>query len=419
MSKYLILTPIGFCLTDFLSPKAVEWIKFSGSNQEIAEAYYQAIEQGKIDLLLNSGYESIDKIIIDQKVLYDFLKNTEWKNIISLEDEKNTFDLRTSILELYSEEEKNLIYQISKTYASFVVQRHSEARDVYIAQAIHAVDDITKTINLFGNRLSEWYGIHFPELVQTTADIPQLFRLIEQIGLRGNFTSVNLNDLSEKKQTRLIEQAENSLGVDLELEDYIPMKNLSSQGLELVRTRTSLEKYIEATARNIMPNVCALVGPLIASRLLAYAGSLLNLAKLPASTIQLLGAEKALFRHLKTGEKPPKHGIIFQSASIHTAPYHQRGKIARALAGKISIAARIDYFTGEDQSSNLERELQKRTEDIAKKYPKPPIRVKKETRPDKMDRKRKRDRNRKRFDKRTGKSRPPKRKKYFKEKRDK
>jgi nucleolar protein 56 len=130
-----------------------------------------------------------------------------------------------------------------------------------------------------------------------------------------------------------------------------------------------------------MPNVCALVGPLIASRLLAYSGSLLNLAKLPSSTVQLLGAEKALFRHLKSGEKPPKHGIIFQSAAIHTAPYHQRGKIARALAGKLSIAARIDYFTGENQTSKLESDFKKRVEDIAKKYPKPPIRPKKPIKP--------------------------------------
>ena len=380
MTKYLILTPIGFCTTDYNNPETVDWVKFEGNNSEIAEKYYTIIENADLE----SHKEDLSKnksITTDQRFLYDELNERKWITNLEIKDEKNTYNVRNKIYSLLSNEEKKKIDQISKIYANFVVQRHSEARDVFIGQAIHAVDDQTKVINLFSNRLSEYYGPHFPELVQNTTDIGQLFKFIDQIGLRQNFNEKTLSDLTERKRNRIIEISQNSLGVELEEEDLRPMQTLARQGLELIKTRADLEKYIEISAGNIMPNTCALVGPLIAARLLAYAGSLFQLAKLPASTIQLLGAEKALFRHLKSGERPPKHGIIFQAAAIHTAPYHQRGKIARALAGKLSIASRVDYFTGEDKTSMLEIDLKKRIEDIAKKYPKPPVRSKKERKP--------------------------------------
>jgi nucleolar protein 56 len=380
MTKYLLLTPIGFCLTETDNPEKNNWIKFEGSHSEIADIYYDIVDNLKVesykDLL---GRE--ESLVTDQKFLFEMLKEKDWIKTIDLDTAKNNYELRNVIYSKFSDKEKEDTDSISKIYSSLIVQRHTESRDVFIGQSIHAVDDITKTINLFSNRINEWYGLHFPELIQTTSDIPQLFKFIEQIGDRDQFDSEKLLDITEKKRKRIIELSENSLGVEIGIEDLAPIQTLARQGLDLIKTRGDLEKYIEITATNIMPNVCALVGPLIASRLLAYSGSLLNLAKLPASTVQLLGAEKALFRHLKSGEKPPKHGIIFQSAAIHTAPYHQRGKIARALAGKLSIAARIDYFTGENQTSKLESEFKKRVEDIEKKYPKPPIRPKKPLKP--------------------------------------
>jgi nucleolar protein 56 len=110
---------------------------------------------------------------------------------------------------------------------------------------------------------------------------------------------------------------------------------------------------------------------MIGARLLSLAGGLEELSRLPASTVQVLGAEKALFRALKTGANPPKHGIIFQHPLIHRASWWQRGKVARVLAGKLSIATRIDAYSGEYQADELKYTLDKRIEDIKKKYPKP------------------------------------------------
>jgi len=118
----------------------------------------------------------------------------------------------------------------------------------------------------------------------------------------------------------------------------------------------------------------SLVGPMLSARLISIAGGLENLAKMPASTVQVLGAEKALFRSLKTGARPPKHGVIFQYGAIHQSPRWQRGKIARALSGKLSIAARLDYFGGEFKGEVLRGQLEKKIKEISEKYGAPPAR---------------------------------------------
>ena len=408
MTYYLIVTPLGLCYTEFPEPNSLNWLKFRGDDQEIAEIYFQLLNESKIDLF--NELDDTKPYLTDQKFLFELVRNNFSSFQIDLKSPLECQRCHEFIFQSLSLEEKEKLDDISKLYANLVVQRHSEAQDVYIGQAIHAIDDITKTINLFGNRLSEWYGLHFPEVVQTTSDIAQLFKFITQIGERKNFTEKTLADLSKNKRERLINHAQNSLGVEISEQDLRPMQTLAQQGLDLVRTKRELEKYIETATKDIMPNVVALVGPLIAARLLAYSGSLMNLAKMPASTIQLLGAEKALFRHLKTGDNPPKHGIIFQSAAIHTAPFHQRGKIARALAGKISIAARIDYFSGENQATKLANEFKQRTDEIAKKFPKPPVRKKQPSKGKKPRKPRKKYSGDRKKDKRTPKSRQKKKK---------
>lgn len=124
--------------------------------------------------------------------------------------------------------------------------------------------------------------------------------------------------------------------------------------------------------REVAPNVTELVGPTLGARLLSLAGSLEELSKMPASTIQVLGAEKALFRALKSGSRPPKHGIIFQYPAIHVSPRWQRGKIARALAAKLAIASRIDAYSGRFVGTQLVEQVNKRIEEIKTKYAQPP-----------------------------------------------
>jgi nucleolar protein 56 len=141
----------------------------------------------------------------------------------------------------------------------------------------------------------------------------------------------------------------------------------------MYQLRENLEKYMDSTMAEVAPNIKCLLGSLLGARLIAVTGGLTNLAKRPASTIQVLGAEKALFRSLKTGSRPPKHGMIFQHTLLHDAKRWQRGKIARALAGKVAIAARVDAFGGRNIGDELKTGLDIRIEEIRLKYDQPPI----------------------------------------------
>jgi nucleolar protein 56 len=268
------------------------------------------------------------------------------------------------------------------------LRRAAEKRDLLAVQAIRAIDDIDRTINLYVARLREWYSLHFPELDELVREHLDYARIVHELGHRSNITVENLKKLgfSEEKARKIADAAAKSMGADLSDFDIEYIRTLAGIILDLYKLRETLGEYIEAVMKEVAPNITALVGPKLGARLLSLAGGLENLAKLPASTIQVLGAEKALFRALRTGGKPPKHGVIFQYPAIHRSPRWQRGKIARALAAKLAIAAKVDYFTGRFIGDKLKEELEKRIEEIKKLYAKPPAR-KREEKPPRMRRK--------------------------------
>jgi nucleolar protein 56 len=249
-----------------------------------------------------------------------------------------------------------------------------EKRDLLVAQAVQSVDDLDKALNVFMSRLREWFGLHYPELDRLLDKHETYARLVVNLGTRENFTAENLEKegLPTKKAQSIATVAAASMGADLADDDLAQIQNLCRNVLELYGVRNSLEKYVDSVMEEVAPNVKTVGGSLLGARLMALSGGLLNLAKLPASTIQVLGAEKALFRSLKTKASPPKHGIIFQHPLIHDGKRWQRGKIARALAGKLSIAARVDAFKGEFMGDRLKADLDKRIEEIRERYENPP-----------------------------------------------
>ncbi|MET1101755.1 MAG: C/D box methylation guide ribonucleoprotein complex aNOP56 subunit [Pyrodictiaceae archaeon] len=278
------------------------------------------------------------------------------------------------------------------------LRREAEKRDLLAAQAIRAIDDIDKTTNLFAARLREWYSLHFPELDDLVREHEDYVRIVHELGHRDNITKDALVKLgfSEDKAEKIAEAARKSIGADYPDFDIYPMQRLAKITLDLYALRRDLTEYIAQVMKEVAPNVTALVGPLLGARLISLAGSLEELAFLPASTIQVLGAEKALFRALRTGGKPPKHGVIFQYPDIHRSPRWQRGKIARALAAKLAIAAKVDYFTGRFIGDKLKEILKKRIEEIKKLYPKPPKREKAKPAERKAERPKKKERGRRR-----------------------
>ena len=238
-------------------------------------------------------------------------------------------------------------------------------------------------MNLFVARLREWYSLHFPELNELVRDHENYVRIVSELGHRNNITREALMELgfSEEKSAKIAEAAKASIGADLSDFDIEALRSFARIALDMYRLRRSLTQYIEQIMKEVAPNITALVGPLLGARLISLAGGLEKLARMPASTIQVLGAEKALFRALRTGGKPPKHGIIFQYPYIHKSPKWQRGKIARALAAKLAIAAKVDAFTGRYIGDQLKKELENRIQEIKRIYAKPPKRKREEKRP--------------------------------------
>lgn len=276
----------------------------------------------------------------------------------------------------HAAELRDLTHKVSMELAKTRVKKAVEKRDLVVVHAIQTIDDLDKAVNLFMSRIREWFGLHFPELSRLVEKHETYVRLVINLGQRENFTSENLQKegLPKTKAENIAKAAIASMGADLAETDLNQIQTICNNTLELYKARQTLENYLNTTMEEVAPNIQALAGPLLGARLLAISGGLNSLAKMPASTIQVLGAEKALFRALKTGTRPPKHGIIFQHALIHDAKRWQRGKLARALAGKLAIAARTDAFSSKYRGDYLKADLESRTEEIHDKYEKPPIR---------------------------------------------
>ena len=264
---------------------------------------------------------------------------------------------------------ESFVRDITVELAKAAVGVAATKRDMHAIQAIRGIDDLDKTLNLFATRIREWYGLHFPELDKMIDKHEAYVRIVAEVGPRSGLTEQALTQLGVPQGlTRSIASAAaSSMGGDILEEDLQWLRKFCEYWLDCYQLREKAERYAEAVMGAVAPNVSSLVGPLLGARLLSYAGGLENLAKLPASTIQVLGAEKALFRSFKTGARPPKHGIIFQHQSIHLSPRSQRGKISRALSGKLAIAARLDQYGGRFMGDDLRLSFEKRVKSIGKK----------------------------------------------------
>jgi nucleolar protein 56 len=324
---------------------------------------------------------------VDDKIFNVLVKNKykaklveEPKIIIFLQKKAKEYLIKEK--KLSEEEYYNLLRSFSTEITKIRIKEEQQRRDKIIIQIIEGIDELNKTINILVGRLVEWYGLYFPELYNILKDNERFVDLIIKEPNRFNINEEILTKLgySEKVSEKIIEASIKSAGADFDEKDLNAIRNFAEKIKHLYEENRRLEKYLDELMKEIAPNLESIAGATIGARLIAKSGGLKELANLPASTIQVLGAEKALFKHLKYGTKPPKHGILFQHPLVHSAPKWQRGKIARLLANKISIAARADYFSQKDIRDILRRDIDKRVEMIKKLYAEPPkIKKKKKT----------------------------------------
>uniref|UniRef100_W5KKZ3 Nucleolar protein 56 n=1 Tax=Astyanax mexicanus TaxID=7994 RepID=W5KKZ3_ASTMX len=239
---------------------------------------------------------------------------------------------------------------LGHSYSRAKVKFNVNRADNMIIQSIALLDQLDKDINTFSMRVREWYGYHFPELIKIVSDNATYCRLAKLIGNRKELSEESLESLEEvtmdgAKAQAILEASRSSMGMDISPIDLINIESFSSRVVSLSAYRQELQEYLRSKMGQVAPNLAALIGEVVGARLISHAGSLTNLAKYPASTVQILGAEKALFRALKTRGNTPKYGLIFHSTFIGRAAAKNKGRISRYLANKCTIASRIDCFS--------------------------------------------------------------------------
>ncbi|MEM5792928.1 MAG: C/D box methylation guide ribonucleoprotein complex aNOP56 subunit [Candidatus Aenigmatarchaeota archaeon] len=294
----------------------------------------------------------------DVKKIVDYLENPE-ENIKKIEEElkKKGFEIERSIgvknfrkifKDLgYSDIKLNqLLTEIGIEFSRRKIKQNVK-KDKLIIQVVSAIDELDKSINIFIERLREWYGLHYPELEKNIDKHEKFVRIVAEYGSRDKIK----DDIKISKD---------SMGIDISEIDEEIMKEYAKNIRDLYKLREHMEKYVERSMKEIAPNLSEVATPLLAAKLISLSGGLEKMAKMPSSTIQLIGAEKALFRYLRGRGQSPKHGIIYTHPEIQKVPQDKRGKIARILASKISIAVKMDYYGGGDTSERLKEELDKK-----------------------------------------------------------
>lgn len=244
---------------------------------------------------------------------------------------------------------------LSHSLGRYKLKFSADKVDTMVIQAVGLLDELDKEINTYAMRVKEWYGWHFPELQALTSDNVKYAKMVLQCGIRTNFKNKDLSNIleDEMQEAEIKEAAELSMGTEVADVDMIHIQSLADQVLSMTEYRSQLFEYLKNRMNAIAPNLTILVGELVGARLISHAGSLMNLAKQPASTVQILGAEKALFRALKTKHDTPKYGLIYHASLIGQAAPKHKGKISRVLAAKASLAIRVDALT-DDTTEELD-----------------------------------------------------------------
>ncbi|MCW3983116.1 MAG: C/D box methylation guide ribonucleoprotein complex aNOP56 subunit [Candidatus Bathyarchaeota archaeon] len=385
MKVYIIQFPFGVAAFNE-NNQLVEKALFPKKAMQAAKSLLRT-EQGKlsdqitslITLLKNGGYETF--VFANANLAQEAQRRLKVTSEVAKPAESAALNARMSEIALESGFAASLVEldswnrNVSMELSKLRIKGATGKRDLIVSQGIQTLDSLDQTVNLFMGRLREWYGVYFPELDRLIEKHETYARLVMNIGDRENFTVETLEaENIPKERTELVAKAaEASMGADIAESDLAQVQALAKDVLAFYNLRKSMEDYVDRTMEEVAPNVRAVAGALLGARMISMAGGLQNLAMRPASTIQVLGAEKALFRSLKTGARPPKHGLIFQHTLLHDAKRWQRGKIARVIAGKLAIAARADAF-GEKHyiGDQLKEEINKRIEEIREKYKEPP-----------------------------------------------
>ncbi|ORY60041.1 ribosome biogenesis protein [Pseudomassariella vexata] len=332
-------------------------VKFEDSAQALGE--YTSLTEGKVTPMLQQLLDEIkdeskkSSLAVADPKLGAAINVLPQLNITPVSD-SSTNDLfraiKTYLPELFPDLEGdylgNMALALSHSISRHKLKFSPDKVDVMIVQAIKLLDDLDKELNNYAMRVKEWYGWHFPEMDRIVNDNLAYARIILAMGTRENASATDFSEiLPEDIETRLKAGAEVSMGTEIGGFDLETIKMLAEQVVGFTEYRQQLSQYLTSRMKAIAPNLTELIGELVGARLIAHAGSLMKLAKSPGSTIQILGAEKALFRALKTKHDTPKYGLIYHASLVGQATGKNKGKIARTLSAKAALCLRVDALS--------------------------------------------------------------------------
>ena len=385
MKAYLIDSPAGLFLLE-KTGKISERALFA-HNPSDAAAQLKQVLNGELPTESSAFGQrlsqiELDQVTVDSEPLARLARSIVKAKVVQDESDPTISKLRNRLPSILvrlriiesKDEYEEFVREVSLELAKTAITEATTKRDLYAIQTVRSIEDLDKILNLLAGRVREWYGLHFPELDRLVEKHDSYIRLVHSLGARESFSYDALAKLGipQDKATQISASAEKSSGAEMSGTDLEWLREVCGTVLQLYSLREAAEKYTDKIMEEVAPNMTSVLGAVLSAKLISMAGGLENVAKMPSSTLQVLGAEKALFRTLKTGARPPKHGIIFQYAPIHQSPKWLRGKIARAVAGKLAIAARMDAYGGGDKGQRLKEALEKKILDLKGRYQGPP-----------------------------------------------
>ncbi len=392
MKAYVLETPIGVLVTDTKGLIIEKFLWETIADDELLcilhydpkicdnttfKAFIEQLNSKSIDLVsetqeMKALLGSIFTGSINVSIHDSIFKKLRGKLISLLE----TNGLIQSRQDLINKSRKN-----AKLFSRDRIRESGQNSDIHIINAVGVLENTTKFINTYAIQLREWYGSHFPEFTDSLVNDIELYAKIVSLyekreAIKADSLVKDLN-IKEDYAKEIEYQALHSMGGVLTEAQFNAIRLFSKEILNLLEFRNQIEESVDKILKELTPNLQILIGSQLTGKLITHAGGLEQLAKMPSSTIQVLGAEKALFRALRKHTDSPKHGVIYTWPGIRSAKYWQRGKISRLLSGKISICAKVDYFKGKLIADQLIQDLEKKLADIKSRFPDPPKTVKK------------------------------------------
>ena len=336
---------------------------------------YEFIKSGKLSMI-NELVEFIngEHCVVNDQALLNILQTNSVHTQMMNDDEINKIRLSKQDILVNSGIAKDLndatskLRDFSLRLSASRISEISQNDDLHVIHAVNSLDELDRIINSINSRMREWYGLHFPELDNIVDSTLAYAKLVTKSKKRNDIT-VEICENSgfpEDKILEIMNAIDKSNDGDISDEHIGFIQTLANFIVQMNDLRCNLEEHLNKQVSKIAPNMTSILGPLLTARMISHVGSIKKLARMSSSTIQIIGAEKALFRSIKTGAKPPKHGLLFQHPLIHSTDKLKRGKISRIIASKTAIASRIDAF-GLGLNNELVKKLDSKIQNINEK----------------------------------------------------